>query len=183
MSCSGEADPWRGGAGGARKVRSSLALTPATVAPAEVRAQFLLDEAELGRELIRMTDHRRLATFAEPVSDAALVRAPVNRLVVDVERFADDADEPMAARGMGALYTVTSQLTPLRRHLSPAEREALMQVYYRPHPCPAGSRRDDRDRAPRALPADRLPQLSERGAALRAGRSGARQAGHLHWHR
>lgn len=104
-----------------------------TTVPAEVRSQFLLDDTELGRELDRMTDHRTLAIFADPSSDAAVVRSPVSRLVVDVERFPDDVDEPMAVRGMGAVYTATSQLTPLRRHPSAEEREALMQAYYRPH--------------------------------------------------
>ena len=104
-----------------------------TAVPADVRAQFLLDEAGLGCELDRMTDHRTLAIFADPSSEAVVVRSPVSRLVVDVERFPDDADEPMAARGMGAVYTATSQLTPLRRRLSAGEREALMQAYYLPH--------------------------------------------------
>jgi len=104
-----------------------------TAVPADVRAQFLLDEAELGREMDRMTDHRTLAIFADPSSDAVVVRSPVSRLVVDVERFPDDADEPMAARGMGAVYTATSQLTPLRRRLGAGEREALIQAYYRRH--------------------------------------------------
>lgn len=104
-----------------------------TAVPADVRAQFLLDEAELGRELDRMTDHRTLAIFADPSSEAVVVRSPVSRLVVDVERFPDEGDEPMAARGMGAVYTATSQLTPLRLRLSAGEREALMQAYYRPH--------------------------------------------------
>jgi N-formylglutamate amidohydrolase len=67
------------------------------------------------------------------LSEAVVVRPPVGRLVVDVERFPDDGDEPMATRGMGAVYTATSQLTPLRRRLSAGEREALMQAYYRPH--------------------------------------------------
>lgn len=104
-----------------------------TVVPADVRGQFLLDDAALERELIRMTDHRTLEIFADPRSEAAVVQAPVSRLVVDVERFPDDADEPMAARGMGAVYTMTSQLTPLRRCLGTEEREALMRAYYRPH--------------------------------------------------
>lgn len=101
--------------------------------PADVRTQFLLDDLALARELIRITDHRTHALFADPSSGAAAVRAPVSRLVVDVERFPHDADEPMAARGMGAVYTRTSQLTPLRRRLDTGEREALMQAYYRPH--------------------------------------------------
>lgn len=103
------------------------------VVPAELRGQFLLDDAALKRELDLMTDHRTLAIFSEPSSRAAVVRAPVSRLVVDVERFPEDADEPMADRGMGAVYTTTSQLAPLRRHLGPAGREALMQAYYHPH--------------------------------------------------
>ena len=104
-----------------------------TAVPADVRPQFLLDDAELARELDRMTDHRTFAIFADPSTDAAVVRAPVSRLVTDVERFPDDADEPMAARGMGAVYTATSQLTPLRRRLSAGEREALLETCYRPH--------------------------------------------------
>jgi hypothetical protein len=39
---------------------------------------------------------------------------PVSRLVVDPERFVDDATEPMAACGMGVIYTQTSQRMPLR---------------------------------------------------------------------
>ncbi len=101
--------------------------------PPAVRGQFLLNDSDLLAELTRMTDHHTLALFAQPDSPAAVVRAPVSRLVVDVERFQDDAQEPMAARGMGAVYTVTSHLKPLRRPLSTGEHEALMQAYYHPH--------------------------------------------------
>jgi N-formylglutamate amidohydrolase len=104
-----------------------------TVVPSDVRGQFLLDDDELRAELVRMTDHLTRSIFADPLSEAAVVHAPVSRLVVDVERFPDDADEPMAARGMGAIYTATSQLTPLRRRPSADEREALMRAYYEPH--------------------------------------------------
>ncbi len=103
-----------------------------TTVPAETRNQFLLDEKALKKELNRMTDHLTLALFADPSSHAQVVRAPVSRLVVDVERFADDASEPMSERGMGATYTTTSQLTPLRQPLSRQARDALMQAYY-PH--------------------------------------------------
>jgi N-formylglutamate amidohydrolase len=104
-----------------------------TFVPDAVRDQFLLSDAELQHELLRMTDHLTHALFAAPPCAAAVVRAPVSRLVVDVERFEDDVNEPMAERGMGAVYTTTSASTPLRRPLSAAEREALLRDWYRPH--------------------------------------------------
>ncbi len=104
-----------------------------TAVPEHVRSQFLLDDIELKCELDRMTDHRTLALFAGTSSNATTVRSPVSRLVVDVERFPADIDEPMSARGMGAVYSKTSQLTPLRRRLTDAERESLLQAYYHPH--------------------------------------------------
>ena len=94
--------------------------------PPRDREPFLLDDDALALELARMTDHHTHALFAEGVPAAQVVRAPVSRLVVDVERFEDDAAEPMAARGMGVVYTVTSQLEPLRRPLTAAEREDLL---------------------------------------------------------
>lgn len=104
-----------------------------TMIPSALRNQFLLSDDELNLELVRMTDHHTLAIFAPLVHAAQVVSSPVSRLVVDVERFAEDEDEPMAARGMGAVYRVTSQNAPLRRSLSKAERGELMQAYYHPH--------------------------------------------------
>jgi len=104
-----------------------------TLVPDAVRDQFLLSDAELQHELLRMTDQLTHAIFAAPPCAAAVVRAPVSRLVVDVERFEDDANEPMAERGMGAVYTTTSASMPLRRPLAADEREALLRDWYRPH--------------------------------------------------
>ncbi|MFN7642256.1 MAG: N-formylglutamate amidohydrolase [Burkholderiales bacterium] len=104
-----------------------------TLVPDAVREQFLLSDDELQHELQRMTDHLTHALFAAPPCAVAVVRAPVSRLVVDVERFEDDASEPMAERGMGVVYTMTSASAPLRRPLSAHEREALLRDWYRPH--------------------------------------------------
>lgn len=101
--------------------------------PPEVREQFLLDEAQLAHELLRMTDHHTLALFAESLPARQVLRSPVSRLVVDVERFEQDEHEPMAARGMGAIYQVTHALEPLRRPLTLQERESLLSRWYRPH--------------------------------------------------
>jgi len=83
--------------------------------------------------LVKMTDHLTLSLFASGVPMAQVVRAPVSRLVVDVERFEDDQQESMAGRGMGAVYAVTSSLKSLRRPLHDGERDALMRAHYRPH--------------------------------------------------
>lgn len=67
------------------------------------------------------------------VAEEQIIRAPVSRLVVDVERFDDDDFEPMAARGMGVVYERTSDGRPLRHPLSPDARKALIDGWYRPH--------------------------------------------------
>jgi N-formylglutamate amidohydrolase len=105
----------------------------AVCVPESVRDQCILTNDQLEQELVRITDHCTLALFAGGVPPSQVVRAAVSRLVVDVERFEDDALEKMAGKGMGAIYTGTSQLTPLRRKLSAIEREALLAAYYRPH--------------------------------------------------
>ena len=80
-----------------------------------------------------MTDHRTFDLFAAEVPAHQVVRFPISRLVVDVERFEPDDEEPMSARGMGAIYQVTHELRPLRRSLTPSEREGLLSRWYRPH--------------------------------------------------
>lgn len=104
-----------------------------TYIPDEVRHQFLLSDQELDREICRMTDHHTLDLFAWDVPGDQVVRAPVSRLVVDVERFEDDSLEPMAERGMGVVYRSASDLRPLRRAISAEERTSLIHEWYAPH--------------------------------------------------
>ena len=101
--------------------------------PEEVRPTFALSDAELGLELLRMTDSFTDRLFDLDPAVATAVVYPVSRLVVDPERFLDDAVEPMAARGMGVLYTHTSQRTPMRRMPVADERETLLARWYHPH--------------------------------------------------
>ena len=100
--------------------------------PQHVRATLLLFDAELKAELIRMTDSYTDDLFFLPGTATSVV-FPVSRLVVDPERFVDDTQEPMVAKGMGAVYTHTSDGHQLRRVLSSDERELLIQTYYEPH--------------------------------------------------
>lgn len=87
----------------------------------------MLSDAELAREVIQMTDSWTSELFAAP--DATRVVFPMSRLVVDVERFSEDADEPMSKVGMGMLYSHTSAGVPLRRPLAQIERLALKSHY------------------------------------------------------
>lgn len=88
-----------------------------TVIPPEVRAGLLLDDDELAAELDAMTD-AHTDRMAQAAADAARVRPwsfvnGLSRLVVDPERFPDDREE-LAAVGLGAVYTRTSEGRPLR---------------------------------------------------------------------
>ena len=101
--------------------------------PEEVRHQFALSSSDMGKELLLMTDHHTFDLFGRGVPDAQVIRAPVSRLVLDVERFEDDDREPMAVRGMGAVYMKKHDGQSLRHALRDGQREKLMDDWYRPH--------------------------------------------------
>jgi N-formylglutamate amidohydrolase len=101
--------------------------------PEEVRHQFALSSSDMGKELLLMTDHHTFDLFGRGVPDAQVIRAPVSRLVLDVERFEDDDREPMAVRGMGTVYMKTHDGQSLRHALRDGQREKLMDDWYRPH--------------------------------------------------
>jgi len=102
-----------------------------TVIPESVRSTFLLTEAEVQKELLQLTDWYTDELFH--FSGAASIRHPVSRIVVDPERFEDDANEVMAQSGMGVIYTDTCDERPLRHVPTPSDRETLLAAYYRPH--------------------------------------------------
>jgi N-formylglutamate amidohydrolase len=104
-----------------------------TFIPPSVRGQFLLNDAELKAELLRMTDHSTFDLFAQDIPAERIARFPLSRLVVDVERFEEDGLEVMAALGMGAVYERTSDGRQLRHSLACGEREEIMNAWYRPH--------------------------------------------------
>ena len=99
--------------------------------PEALRAQFVLDDNALEQEVARVTDAFTDELFACP--DACRAVFEVSRLVVDVERFSRDRDEPMSRVGQGMLYTRTCLGAPLRRELSEEERRFLKSEYYVRH--------------------------------------------------
>lgn len=99
--------------------------------PDPVRQSFLLDTESLCRELLRMTDWYTDHLFSRVIEvGGAMFVNRTSRLVVDPERFRRDADEVMAARGMGVIYSHTSDGLPLRLPLTEAERERLLISRY-----------------------------------------------------
>jgi hypothetical protein len=65
-------------------------------------------------------------------SEPTCVIFPISRLVCDVERFPSDPDEPMATRGMGVIYTRTLMGEVLRTEPGAADRQSLLDRWYRP---------------------------------------------------
>ena len=99
--------------------------------PDEVRETLCLTDEELEQELNLMTDHMTAELFE--LEGAARVVYPVSRLVADPERFLDDEQEPMAKKGMGAVYLNRQDGKKLRHELSDEDRQALIDRYYKPH--------------------------------------------------
>ncbi len=101
-----------------------------TAIPPDVRPGILLDDDELAREILTITDLYTDELFQ--FAGAARVANPWSRLVFDPERFRDDSDEPMARFGLGAIYVKTVQGEPLRE-LTAAGREAMLRRFYDPY--------------------------------------------------
>lgn len=101
-----------------------------TVIPAHVRAHIVLDDATLAEEVRALTDWYTDALFGPPafVAGATVVTNHLSRLVVDPERL-PQAREPMAAIGMGAVYTRTRHGHVLR---DGAQMPPLIDAYFQP---------------------------------------------------
>jgi N-formylglutamate amidohydrolase len=87
--------------------------------PPDIRKTLLLNDKQLKRELLLMTDRYvdELFSCVHELGGSS-VKYSVSRLVVDPERFLDDAREEMAAKGMGVVYTKTSDGRLLRQTLA-----------------------------------------------------------------
>ena len=104
-----------------------------TFIPEKYRDLFYLDEQQLANELLKMTDLHTEKLFDIPdVPEENRIIFPYSRLICDVERFRDDAQEIMAARDMGICYTATSDLTDLKR-VTPEHRAEMLKLYDRHH--------------------------------------------------
>ena len=88
------------------------------------------DGVSLEKEFQRMTDW-----YTDELFDCDGVKKlifPYSRLYCDVERFRDDDDEPMAAKGMGVCYTRSSFGEKLRE-VDAAEQSFIKSAHYDKH--------------------------------------------------
>jgi N-formylglutamate deformylase len=100
--------------------------------PPDCREGIALSDAALAEEIRVLTDHFSDELFGSlALPGDHVILCPVSRLVVDVERFADDDVERMSQRGMGAVYTHGHAGKTLRTTL--ADRDDLMQRFHAPH--------------------------------------------------
>ena len=91
---------------------------------------YVVDEAVLQSEMLKLTDWYTEDLFFS--SEDKMVVAPFSRIFCDVERFADDVQEPMAQLGMGMLYEKTDDGSPLR-NVTPELRQRIQTEYYNIH--------------------------------------------------
>ena len=94
--------------------------------PEEFRNQFILSQTELEDEIEMMTDHNthEMVAWYDQV-----VRFDYTRLLVDVERFWDEREEPMSRIGMGAIYQSSHKLQKIRKKLDQNQRLVLKNLY------------------------------------------------------
>ena len=114
------------------------------VIPEKWRKLFYLDEESLRQELICMTDwytddlfgmtegQASVEEAGRPTADFQYVRAPYSRLVCDMERFRDPAQEGMTANGMWICYEKTSDGRPLKR-VDATHVTEILEVYDQHH--------------------------------------------------
>ena len=84
----------------------------------------------LQQEINLLTDWHTDQLFVYPGSERVV--ASFSRVFCDVERFRNDAEEPMASKGMSLTYTHTDS-GHLLRNVSDELRLQIVQSYYDPH--------------------------------------------------
>ncbi len=102
--------------------------------PEWTRDQFTVSDEDVREQNRQLVDWFTDELYSPIVTaGGCMVRHEVSRFVLDPERFEDDAQEIMAERGMGAIYTHGCQRQRIRRELSKEERERVLATYYRPY--------------------------------------------------
>jgi len=91
---------------------------------------FVIDKPTLDAEVNKLTDWYTEDLF--DLDGVIKVIAPFSRIFCDVERFADDSMEEMAAKGAGVCYTRLDTGEEMRR-VTTELKEFILHDYYYPH--------------------------------------------------
>lgn len=103
-----------------------------TIIPEEFRADFVLSQNDLDKEVFYMADNFTEHLYAELLYISSYIVSKISRVVLDIERFENEEDEPMSKVGMSALYTRTSGGDILRT-TSAENKESLEKIYKEYH--------------------------------------------------
>ena len=98
--------------------------------PPDFWRDVTVDRKIIEKNLHFMADYK-VGELARDI-DCHKVIAKYSRLYCDVERFQNDADEPMARLGMGAVYTHLPGGAQYRQ-VTPERREEIIKQAYEPH--------------------------------------------------
>lgn len=93
---------------------------------------FLVKKTELQKESKKMADLFTFELFSPAIKKTSAHIATISRIVVDMERFIDDEQEPMSKVGMGVAYTKTSGGKHLRK-IDHNEKQRLVEKYFHPY--------------------------------------------------
>lgn len=94
------------------------------------REGFVVNDEFLEREILKLTDWYTDDLFHSDMDE--MIVAPFSRIFCDPERFPDDAQEVMAAHGMGVLYE-RSDCGQVIRNVTPELRQRVLEGYYAMH--------------------------------------------------
>ena len=104
-----------------------------TAIPDELRSDFLVKQDELDAEARISADLYSDLLAKEAWQNAHIVDAKVSRIVVDVERYPDDAKEEMSKVGRGAIYECDHKGQRIRDVITNDKRAKLLNDFYYPH--------------------------------------------------
>lgn len=96
--------------------------------PEEFKKDFVIEDKALEDEVLYMADNYTDSLYAELLYVSSFIKSTISRVVVDIERFEKEADEPMSKVGMSAFYIKTSTGKVLRI-ISEENIEKLRAIY------------------------------------------------------
>lgn len=100
-----------------------------TVLPNKFFTDFLVTKKKLQKMSQELSDWKVFDLFSSLWQRFGGLRSNISRMIVDMERFAEDKKEPMARVGMGVFYVKNEQGEIVRRISENDKRNYLSELY------------------------------------------------------